>query len=957
MNGFAARLRHPAAFWLLGCAALAAVTWLGIRLDLGFATVALAYLTVIVLLSLLDSLVPSIILWIVAAGCLDYFFVAPLFTLRVEQQQDLTALAAFVLTCAVVTGLLRRQRQGEDALRRSQAAFLAEAQQLSLTGSFGWNARTGEVSWSDQTFRIFGYDRTVAPSVEKILERVHPDDLPHVRAAFDGAAAGRELDISHRLALPDGTRKHLRVVAHPVSGAPDGGRFVGAMMDITARMETEERLRYSEHRYRNVFSAMAASFWELDFSPVTVMLRALRKSGVQDFRAYFDANPAFVREMMRNSRVIDVNDQTVRLFGRGNKEEMLTSVEPFWPEESTHVYAEAILQSIAGKPHYMTECKLRRIDGTLFDGLFTAAFPLETFGKGTLVVGVIDITERKRTFEALERGEERYRNLFQYMPMSLTQIDTSRLIPLYRQLHQQGITDLGAYLDENPDFLWQITDALVIDEVNDHNVKMFGAPSQAAMHAPITRYWTARPDTIRRAMVSLYRGDAAFQEETQVVRFDGATIDVLFSVARPAPVTDKSLVGFLDITALKRAHKAIEQSEVRYRNLFHHMPIPLWRMDSSRLRDAVQALRRDGVTDLMAYMRDHPEFVTRAMELSTVEEINQSTIQLFGAGDATALLGPVARYWSANVEAFQRILDARFRGEEKISTEVRMTTLDGRELKGLFVAAFPAQLSELGITLNAFVDATERARAEDMLQKVQAEFAHAARVSMLGELAASIAHEVNQPLAAIATSGEAGLRWLNRPEPDLDEVRDLMRRTVADARRAADIIARVRGMATRGTHTRADLSLDQIVQEALLFLGHEIQARGVTVLFDAAGTASTVRVDRTQIQQVVVNLAVNAMQAMSQSSRQRTIAIRTAALADDAVHCFVEDSGGGIAEAHLGRLFENFFTTKDNGMGMGLPICRSIVEAHGGSIRADNESAYGGARFWFSLPVGGSSPQ
>lgn len=154
-----------------------------------------------------------------------------------------------------------------------------------------------------------------------------------------------------------------------------------------------------------MFQAMAASFWELDFSGANAMVRALIASGVADLRKYFSENPAFVRNMMRATRVVDANDQTIVLFGRGDKRELLGNVEPFWPEESTHVYAEAYLHAVERKPNYSTECKLRRLDGSLFDGLFTVAYAAKDMGRGTTMVGVIDITARKtiRAGTACER--------------------------------------------------------------------------------------------------------------------------------------------------------------------------------------------------------------------------------------------------------------------------------------------------------------------------------------------------------------------------------------------------------------------------------------------------------------------------------------------------------------------------------------------------------------------------
>jgi C4-dicarboxylate-specific signal transduction histidine kinase len=239
-----------------------------------------------------------------------------------------------------------------------------------------------------------------------------------------------------------------------------------------------------------------------------------------------------------------------------------------------------------------------------------------------------------------------------------------------------------------------------------------------------------------------------------------------------------------------------------------------------------------------------------------------------------------------------------------------------------------------------------------MLRRVQADFAHAARVSMLGELTASIAHEVNQPLTAIVTNGEVGLRLLNRSEPDLAEVRELTECVVNDARRAADVIARVRTMARRQPTEQTLLSVDEVIREALLFLQHEVQSHGLMVTHYPNPAAPKVLGDRTQLQQVFVNLTVNAIQAMAQmEAARRMLVIRTTVSDPRTLCCTLEDSGPGIQPEHLDHLFDSFFTTKGGGMGLGLRISRSIIEAHGGSIRADNESAYGGARFSFTLPA------
>jgi PAS domain S-box-containing protein len=249
-------------------------------------------------------------------------------------------------------------------------------------------------------------------------------------------------------------------------------------------------------------------------------------------------------------------------------------------------------------------------------------------------------------------------------------------------------------------------------------------------------------------------------------------------------------------------------------------------------------------------------------------------------------------------------------------------------------------------------DISDRKKAEAALFEARSELAHAARVMTLGELTASIAHEINQPLAAVRTNAETALRWLARSEPNLPKARELTQRVVVDASRAAEIIARIRTMAVQHAPQQAPLSLNELVEDSIAFLRHEFQASGISVSLDLAPQLPPVLGDRVQLQQVMINLAVNAVQAIvSSGAMRRNIRIRTALSDPDFLCCIVEDSGPGIDAAHLPRLFDSFFTTKDTGMGMGLPISRSILEAHGGHIRVDNESSLGGARFSFTLPA------
>jgi C4-dicarboxylate-specific signal transduction histidine kinase len=257
--------------------------------------------------------------------------------------------------------------------------------------------------------------------------------------------------------------------------------------------------------------------------------------------------------------------------------------------------------------------------------------------------------------------------------------------------------------------------------------------------------------------------------------------------------------------------------------------------------------------------------------------------------------------------------------------------------------------------IGAVQEVTRHRLLEEALVKLRSELAHATRVTSLGVLTASIAHEVNQPLAAIITNSQSSLRWLTRSEPDIDKVREMMERVVADARRASEIIDRIRAMTMRRTPEEKPLSLDDVIEESMVFLRHEFESRGIFIRLELAPALPRLVGDRTQLPQVIVNLIINAIQAMVQSKGARPrILLRTLSSNPQTVSCMIEDSGPGIDPAHLPHLFGSFYTTKDTGMGMGLAISRSIIEAHDGSIRADNNSVLGGARFIFALPA--SSP-
>jgi PAS domain S-box-containing protein len=250
------------------------------------------------------------------------------------------------------------------------------------------------------------------------------------------------------------------------------------------------------------------------------------------------------------------------------------------------------------------------------------------------------------------------------------------------------------------------------------------------------------------------------------------------------------------------------------------------------------------------------------------------------------------------------------------------------------------------------LDLTERKRAEEALGIVQMQLAHANRVATMGQLTASIAHEVNQPITSTVSNAEAALLWLNRQPPDLDEVGQALARIVDDGHRAGEVIGRIRALIKNAPPLKDHLNINAAIREVIELTRGEAVKNDVSVRTELAEGLPLIDGDRVQLQQVLLNLIVNAVEAMTEiSERARELLIRTGEGESGYMLVSVRDSGPGLDPKRVKRLFEAFYTTKDSGMGMGLSICRSIIEAHGGRLWASvNEPR--GAVFHFTLPVG-----
>ena len=221
----------------------------------------------------------------------------------------------------------------------------------------------------------------------------------------------------------------------------------------------------------------------------------------------------------------------------------------------------------------------------------------------------------------------------------------------------------------------------------------------------------------------------------------------------------------------------------------------------------------------------------------------------------------------------------------------------------------------------------------------------------MGELAASIAHELNQPLGSIVMSGDACLRWLAVKPPDLDEARQAVEAVIRDGTRASSVLVRIRGLLRRGERVRERLDINDIIREVIALLEGELRRNGASLRTEMPSKLPSVVVDRVLLQQVILNLIMNAMEAMRVVGNQaRVLSIRTEEQHSGSIVVHVQDSGLGLDTEHLSRMFEAFYTTKAQGIGMGLTISRSIIEAHGGRLWAVAIDGPG-STFCFTLPI------
>jgi PAS domain S-box-containing protein len=922
-------------------------------------------------------------------------------------------------------------------------AYAAEAQRLSHTGSFGWRPSTGELLWSEETFRIFQYELTTTPTVELLLSRVHPEDTSLVQRAIERVSRDRkDFEFEHRLLMPDGSVKVVHVVAHASSDDADTLEFVGAVMDVTAQHQVNaaleralDEITQSQQRLRLAINTIPGMVWSglpdgsFDFvnqpwleylgcswEALTAqggLVSAVHPDDVEGSAGRWAETRATGRHTdhelrMRRAdghyrwfltRALPLRDEQgdiVRWYGTA------TDIEDRKRAEMLLAGEKRLLEKVAcGEPRALVLDALCRLLEELASGSRASVLLLDpttnrlrhgaapslpssyveaidgivigpsvgscgtaAYRAAPVIVSDIAGDPLWADFRdlALDHGLRACWSspilssegtvlgtfaVYYAEPRSpaadeqsvIEQITHLARIALERARSEEVLREQAHLLDLTHDTVFVRDMSDVITYWNRGAEELYGWTRQQALDQVSHQLMrTVFPASLADINADLL-GNGRWEGELIHTKRDGTEVVVAsrWSLQRDEKGEPLAILETNnDITGRKRTEAELLDSERRYRYIFESTGVSIWEEDFSQLHTAIEQLKTAGVRDFRQYLAAHPEFVERAIGMIRIRDVNEATVRLFGAPDKQTLLRSLDRVFTPETnEVFAEELVALAEGKTWLESQTFLKTLTGDRLTVVFTITFPTDPARLDSVLVSIMDVTEQKRAEEALRQAQADLAHVSRVTTLGEMAASIAHEVDQPLSGVVINANACLRFLTGATPNLDEVREGLQAIARDGRRASEVIARIRALARRTSTEKEMLDINEIVREVVALAEGEARRTRARVRIELAASLPRVRGDRIQLQQVVLNLLLNGLEAMTDVvGRTRELVISTQHDETDHVRVAVQDSGPGIDPQLVHRIFEAFYTTKRGGMGMGLSISRTIVEQHGGRLWA-----------------------
>jgi PAS domain S-box-containing protein len=618
-----------------------------------------------------------------------------------------------------------------------------------------------------------------------------------------------------------------------------------------------------------------------------------QRASEQRWRSVFDSSAAGICLTDLNGNIVEANPVLQEMLGYTAEELRGVSVIDLTLEEDRDAVRSQISDLTAGRARrYALERRFLRKDRSVIWGQASVSVIPSTERAPRMLIKVIkDVTERKQAEAALRESEEQYRTLFESIDEGFCTIEV-----LFDE--NDKAVDYR-FLEVNPSFAKQtgIQNAQgrrmreIVPEHEDHWFETYG---RIAVTGTPERFQNVAAQLQRWYDVCAFRiGDP---EERRVA--------ILFN----------------DITERIRVEDALRVSEERFRRYF----------DLGLIGMAITS----------------PEMGCL--------EVNDELCRILGYGRGELL----QKTWpemthpddvAEDLAQFQRVMKGEFDG---YSIDKRWIRKDGQVIESVTAAQCMRHPDgAVDCFVGLVLDTTERKHAQEALRKAQAELAHTGRVVTMGLLTASIGHEVNQPLAAVIANSYAGRRWLDASPPNMHEAREALARIVRDATRAEEVIAGIRRLLRGGEPRKVPLRIVDVVHEVVNLAMPEARSRQVALQIEAPAGRSTVMADRVQLQQVVLNLVMNAIDAVSTvTERPRTVEIWTRAAGEEEVLVAVSDCGVGLDPASRNRVFDAFYTTKEHGMGMGLAVCRTIIEAHGGHIWATANKGPG-ETFSFTLPV------